>query len=87
MIERVPPALRGLNEDVEVGARLLLPDELGERLRADRRLEGVRFALCRTDEAVGHGLFVAVFAAAVKPTRRTIPIQAHKMRLPPPGSL
>ena len=43
VIEGVAAALGSLNEDPQVGPRALLPDELVERLRADRRFERVGF--------------------------------------------
>ncbi len=66
VIERIAASARRLNEDAEIGARLLLADELVERLRADRRLEGVHVLSRTADEPVGHGLFVALFARGVK---------------------
>ena len=51
---------------LKIGARLLLADELVERLRADRRLEGVDILSRTADEPVGHGLFVRLFGGVVK---------------------
>ena len=58
VIERVAARLGGLDEHLEVGARLLLADELGQPLRAQRLLHDIGVALGARDEAViGHGLF------------------------------
>ena len=54
VVERVAARLRRLDEHAQICARLLLANELGERARPDRRLEGVRFVLRRADEAFGH---------------------------------
>ena len=45
MIERLVAVARSLDEDAEVGACLLLADELGERPRPERSLSGVGVAL------------------------------------------
>ena len=70
MIECIPAPLGRLDENAQVRTCLLLADEFGERLRADSRLEGVRLALGRAEDPVGHGLFVARFAAPVKHATR-----------------
>ena len=58
VIERIAARLGGLDEHLEVGARLLLADELGQPLRTQRLLHDVGVALGAGDEAViGHGLF------------------------------
>ena len=44
VVERFAAVARRLDEDAEVGARLLLADELGERLRTQR---GFRRRRCR----------------------------------------
>ena len=44
VVERLAAALRRLDEDAEIGPRLLLADELGEPLRAQRGLRGVLVA-------------------------------------------
>ena len=59
VIERFAARLGRLDEHLEVGARLLLADELGKQLRPQRLLCVVGFALGAGDEAIGigHGLF------------------------------
>ncbi len=70
VIERIAARAGGLNENLEIGARLLLARKVVERLRPDRRLEGVGFFLCTGEQAiVGHGLFVAGFGRSVKRVR------------------
>ncbi len=64
VVERLAALARRLDEDLEVGARLLLTDELGERARPERGLGGVGVALRAGDDAVGHGLLVPLFALA-----------------------
>ena len=64
MVERLAAIARGLDEDAEVGARLLLADELGERARPQRGLGGVGVALGGGDEPVGHGLFTCRCSAS-----------------------
>src|SRR5690606_27942046 len=54
VIECIAARPRSLDEHSQVCSCLLLADELIERLRADRRLEGIRFALRACDEAVRH---------------------------------
>ncbi len=68
MVERIAARLGGLDEHLEVGARLLLADELAQVLRAQRLLCVIRIALGAGDETgvVGHGLFVTLFAGDVK---------------------
>src|SRR5215218_8467672 len=39
MVERFPPALRRLDEDLELARDLLLVDEVGKAFRAKRRIE------------------------------------------------
>ena len=51
MVQRLAAAARRLDEDPEIGARLLLADELGEPLRPQRRLGGVFLAVLRGDKA------------------------------------
>ena len=43
MVERVAPPPGGLDEYAEIAARGFLADEIVERLRTDRRLEGIGF--------------------------------------------
>ena len=50
MIERLAPRLRRLDEDLQVGADLRLADEVGEPLRAERRVL-VLAALIGSDDA------------------------------------
>ena len=59
VVERVAARLGRLDEHLEVGARLLLADELAQQLRPQRLLRVVGLALGPRDEAglVGHGLF------------------------------
>ena len=59
VVQRIAARLGGLDEHLEVGARLLLADELAQQLRPQRLLCVVRVALGAGDEAVvvGHGLF------------------------------
>ncbi len=66
VVERIAARLGGLNEDAQVGPRLLLADEVSERLRADRRLEGVRLFPRPGHQSFGHALFLTVFAVSVK---------------------
>ena len=49
VVERFAPALRGMNEDPQVLARRLLPDELVEALRAKRRVGVLGRSLGRRD--------------------------------------
>ena len=62
VVERVAARLGRLDEHLEVGARLLLADELAQVLRAQRRLRVVgrrrlRCAPVTRRDVVGHGLF------------------------------
>jgi serine/threonine protein kinase len=58
VIEGVAAGLGGFDEHLEIGARLFLADELGQPLRAQRRLNDIGIVLGARDEAVvGHGLF------------------------------
>ena len=66
VVEGFAAIARRLDENAEVGARLLLADELGERLRTQRSFGDVGVALDAGDEPVGHGLFLSCFAAGVK---------------------
>ena len=69
MIERIAPALGGLDEYLEIGARLLLSREIVERLRPDGRLEGIHLFFRAGEKTIGHALFVAVFGGVVKSRR------------------
>ena len=77
MVERVAAALGGLDEHAQILPRRLLPDELVERLRAQRRVEVLGPALGRGD-AVGVGHCVP---AALSST--TAPATASRSRLWP----
>ena len=55
VVERLLARARRLDEHREVGARLLLADELGEPLRAQRGFRGVVLAALGGDEAAGRG--------------------------------
>ena len=55
VVERFVAAARGVDEDLQVRARLILADEFGERERAERGLAGVVVARFGCDEAVGFG--------------------------------
>jgi hypothetical protein len=65
MIERVAAAFGSLDEHPQIGARLLLPDELIERLGTDRGFECVGLALGPGHQAVigrvGHSIAVSRF--------------------------
>ena len=52
VVQRIAPRLGGSDEHLEVGARLLLADELGKALRAQRRLGVVGVALAPGDESL-----------------------------------
>ena len=51
MVERFAARPRRLDEDLEIGARLRLADEIGERLRAQRRFGRIFVAAFGGDEA------------------------------------
>ena len=51
VVERVAARLGRLDEHLEVGARLLLADELAQQLRPQRLLRAIGLALCPRDEA------------------------------------
>src|SRR5258705_5580857 len=55
MVERLAPFARGLDEDREVGARLLLADEFRQELRAQRGVAAILAAALRRDDAGGRG--------------------------------
>ena len=55
MIERFAARARGLDENRQVGASLLLADELGEALRAQLQFRRVLFAAFRRDQPLGRG--------------------------------
>ena len=55
MVERFVARARGLDEDAQVGARLLLADELGEPLRPQRRFRDVVLAALGGDQAARRG--------------------------------
>ena len=58
VVERLAARLGRLDEDAQVGARLLLADELGQDLRPERLLHDVSVALGPRNEAIiGHALF------------------------------
>ena len=54
MVERVAAALGGLDEHPQILPRRLLPDELVERLRAQRRVDILGAALGRGDAILLH---------------------------------
>src|SRR3546814_14012807 len=54
MVHRLAPPARGLDEHAEVLARGLLPDELGERLRAQSGVLVLRLALGGEGGIIGH---------------------------------
>src|SRR5262249_13300929 len=68
VVECIAARLGGLDEHLEVGARLLLADELGEEAGPQRRLRVVRLAPAPRHESLvlGHGLLLALSAAGVK---------------------
>jgi hypothetical protein len=55
VIERLVPRPRSLDEHREIGARLLLADELGQPLRPERSLGEVLFTAFGGNEAAGRG--------------------------------
>ena len=55
MVERLVPRARGIDEDLEVRAGLGLADEIGEELRAERRVRRVVVAGLGRDDAA-HGI-------------------------------
>ena len=85
MIEGVTARLGRLNKHPQIGARLLLPNELRQGLRADRRLEGIRLFLGAGHKPVGQDLFVGLFAAHVKKALATLQPLKHKTATNGPG--
>jgi hypothetical protein len=73
VVQRITARARSLYEDAKVCARLRLPDEIIERLRADRGIVPVHLPLAGGHEAiVHHGLVVHVFARSVKTVRAVL---------------
>ena len=64
MIELVAPSPCRVDENLEICARLGLPDELGEALRAQRKLACVLVLLFAIHETSGHALTLSRFAQA-----------------------
>src|SRR5262249_346797 len=66
VVERFAPRPCRRDEHAEVGARLLLPDEFVEPLRAQRAFRGIIFAALGGDEAAGRA---AHLASSLRPRR------------------
>jgi hypothetical protein len=73
VIERLAATFRCLDEDPQIAARLLLPDELGEQLRAQGGLGGVLFAPLGGNETARRR---AHRASSLRPSRMSRPVSA-----------
>src|SRR5690606_39264313 len=81
VIQRLAARLRGLDEDLQVFARLLLADEIAEMLRPQMALEFVAFGLAAGDQAsVAAGGF-AHRASSFSPARISADTSALSPRL------
>ena len=72
MIERLAALAGGLDEHLQIGARLRLADEFGQFLRTQRGVADIVGAAFRRDQAIGrrshHGAIVATMQAAARTT-------------------
>ena len=71
VVERVAARLGRLDEHLEVGARLLLADELAQQLRPQRRLRVVGLALGPRDEAGRRRSWFVLWAYSRRASRNT----------------
>ncbi len=62
VVERLVALARGLDEDRKVGARLLLADEFGQQLRAQRGVADIVVRRSGGDDAGGRGHFASSFS-------------------------